>query len=87
MTIEENILSKLKNFYSDNDDINSAVSEDDFESDMAISQLKSIVKNAYMIHQMIQGREDLPSWIQSKLTKASDYMTSVNDYLDGEKGI
>lgn len=87
MNIEESILSNLKNFYSDNQDINSAISDEDFESDMAQSQLKSIVKNAYMIHKMIQGRKDLPSWVQSKLTKASDYMTAVNDYLDGEKGL
>ena len=85
MTIEENILSNLKNFYADNNSLDTFVHDEDIESEMAISQLKSIIKNAYMIHQLIHGRENLPSWVQSKLTKASDYLTSVHDYLDGEQ--
>lgn len=86
MNIEENILSHLRTFYSDNDSIQSLDSQD-FESEMAQSQLKSIIKNSYNLYKMIEGKENLPSWVQSKLTKSSDYLTSVHDYLDGRNKI
>jgi fructose-1-phosphate kinase PfkB-like protein len=59
--------------------------EDDHEMEMAIAQLKSIIKNAQAIHDMIANKQELESWIQSKLTKASDYMTAVHDSLDGKQ--
>lgn len=85
MKIEENILSNLKNFYLDYEDIhqNDGCGCEN-ESNMAKAQVKSIVKNAYEVHLKLQEMSELPAWIQSKLSIASDYLTSVNDYL-GEK--
>jgi predicted phage tail protein len=35
---------------------------------------------------MIDNNEQLDAWVQSKLTKAQDYLQSVSDYLTGEEG-
>jgi hypothetical protein len=66
-----------------------ALNEDDWmqaddESDMAKSQLKSIQSNASKLMSMIGNREQLDAWVQSKLTKAEDYLNSVEGYLAGE---
>jgi len=67
------------------------INEDDWkqsddESDMAHSQLKSIQSNASKLMNMIDNNEQLDAWVQSKLTKAQDYLQSVSDYLTGEEG-
>ena len=36
------------------------------------------------IHNMIDDDMDLPEWVESKLTKASDYLGSVKHYLEYE---
>lgn len=66
-----------------------ALNEDDWmqaddESDMAKSQLKSIQSNASKLMSMIGDKEQLDAWVQSKLTKAEDYLNSVQGYLAGE---
>jgi hypothetical protein len=66
-----------------------ALNEDDWmqeddESDMAKSQLKSIQSNASKLMSMIGDEEQLDAWIQAKLTKAEDYLNSVQGYLAGE---
>ena len=66
-----------------------ALNEDDWmqaddESDMAKSQLKSIQSNASKLMSMIGNGEQLDAWVQSKLTKAEDYLNSVEGYLAGE---
>ena len=33
------------------------------------------------------GEVKLPAWVQSKLTKAEDYLQSVYNYLDGKDGL
>ena len=68
-----------------------SLNEDDWkqaddESDMANSQLKSIQSNASKLMNMIDNNEQLDAWVQSKLTKAQDYLQSVSDYLTGEEG-
>jgi hypothetical protein len=58
--------------------------EHDYEGKMAHSQLLSIVKNARDLFNMIDSNTQLKSWVQSKLTKAEDYLDSVRTYLEGE---
>jgi hypothetical protein len=50
---------------------------------MAKSQIKSVVQNSYEIYSNLQNVTDLPSWVQSKITLAADYITTVNDYFKG----
>jgi hypothetical protein len=67
-----------------------ALKEDDWmqaddESDMAKSQLKSIQSNASKLMSMIDNNEQLDAWVQAKITKAEDYLNSVEGYLKGEE--
>jgi len=82
MKLEEYILSNLRNFYTDTEDVSSFL-EDDYESEMAKSQIKSVVQNSYEIYSKLHNVTDLPSWVQSKITLAADYITTVNDYFKG----
>ena len=56
----------------------------DQEGEMALSQLGQIIKNAEALGGIIGQDAELQSWVQSKLTKAEDYLSSVRDYLDFE---
>jgi hypothetical protein len=56
----------------------------DYEGKMAKAQLISIVKNAKDLFDSMDDNTQLKSWIQSKLSKAEDYISSVRTYLDGE---
>ena len=58
--------------------------EYDFEGDMAKGDLKVIIKHAQKIHDMLDDNTNLPEWVQSKITKSEDYITTVANYLDTE---
>jgi hypothetical protein len=51
--------------------------EYDFEGDMAKTQLKSIIRNSMELHDMLEDDDNLPECVQSKITLAEDYMTTV----------
>ena len=53
----------------------------DLEGQMAMSQLMSISRRAQRIAEMLQPNTQLDAWVQSKLTTADDYITTVYDYL------
>ena len=66
----------------------------DHEGSMAKSQLERSKEYAMMIYKIIQnvdkdgdGEVEFPAWVQSKLTKAEDYLQSVYNYLDGKDGL
>jgi len=54
---------------------------EDHDGQMAISQLRSIADNASKILEMINPETNLEPWVQSKLTKAQDYIAVVYDYM------
>lgn len=58
--------------------------QQDDESDMAKSQLSSIHTNAVKLLDMIESNDQLDAWVQSKLTKAQDYLQSVYDYMKSQ---
>ena len=58
--------------------------EYDYEGDMAMSQLKSIIANAQRMHDMLKVDTNLPEWVQSKITLAEDYITTAANYMQGE---
>ena len=58
--------------------------EYDYEGDMAISQLKSIIANAQRMHDMLERDTNLPEWVQSKITLAEDYISTAANYMQGE---
>ena len=54
----------------------------DYEGGMAKSQLLKMKKYAMDLCDMIEDETQLEAWVQAKLTKASDYMSSVFHYLE-----
>ena len=59
--------------------------EYDYEGDMAKSQLRSIVYNANMLHDMLEDDTNLPEWVQSKITLAEDYIVTSAQYMNSQK--
>lgn len=55
------------------------------ESSMARSELAAIIKDAKGIMSMLKGDKELEAWVQSKITKSADYMSSVLDSMEGDK--
>ena len=51
---------------------------------MADSQLNRISDLAMMIDEMVSDETNLPEWVESKITKALDYMSTVMNYMKGE---
>jgi hypothetical protein len=56
----------------------------DDEGRFAKMQLQKAAEYSVKLTQMLDDMTQLPSWVQSKITKASDYMSMVYHYLDYE---
>jgi hypothetical protein len=59
-------------------------SEYNEEGSMAKTQLRIILDAAEELHEMLGDHENLPEWVQSKLTLATEYIDTVRDYLKSE---
>jgi len=55
--------------------------EVDYEGEMAKSELYRLIKNSQELMQMLDDDTQLEAWVQSKITKAADYIASVSQYL------
>ena len=62
-------------------DKKSVTEEVDYEGEMAKSELYRLVKNSQELMQMLDDDTQLEAWVQSKITKAADYISSVSQYL------
>jgi|TARA_B110000908_G_C10016324_1_gene340934 hypothetical protein len=60
-------------------------SEYDNEGRMAEGQLTTIIDAAEDLIDLIEDEDNLPEWCQSKITKATDYIDSVRDYMKSDK--
>lgn len=58
--------------------------EYDREGDMAKDQLHTIVKASKELHSILGDEQNLPEWVQTKITKALDYINASRDYMDQE---
>ena len=58
--------------------------EYDYEGDMTRGQMRSIIVNAQFVHDMLKDNDNLPEWVQSKVTLAEDYISTVANYLVSE---
>ena len=56
------------------------------EGKMAKYDVKEIAQDAADVFKMIDEEDDLPEWLEAKITKAADYMNSVKDYLTHHMG-
>ena len=55
----------------------------DAEGQMAKGELEVMAKKAQELAAMMQDDTQLEAWVQSKITKAKDYISSVHDYMNG----
>ena len=61
--------------------LRSVKEEVDYEGEMAKSELYRIIENAEELFQLLDDDTQLEGWVQSKITKAADYLNSVTQYL------
>lgn len=59
--------------------------DEDHEGSMAKRQMFKTAEYAAIIFDMLDDDEELPAWIQSKLTKIADYIGVVKHYLEYDK--
>jgi len=57
-------------------------SKEDHEGSMAKRQMYKTAEYAAEIFEMVEEGEELPAWIQSKMTKIADYIGAVKHYLE-----
>ena len=59
--------------------------EYDREGDMAKDDLRTINDAAKELYSILDADENLPEWVQAKITKAVDYIDTVRDYMKANK--
>ena len=55
--------------------------EYDREGDMAKEQMHTIVSAAKELHKILSDEENLPEWVQKKITLAKEYIDAARDYM------
>lgn len=73
------VLATKEEVEPDEDDYDKG--EYDYEGEMTKTQLRTLADAALELHDMLEDDENLPEWIQSKITKAADYVDSARDYM------
>jgi hypothetical protein len=62
--------------------------EPDHEHSMARSELSTIEKAVKRLKSKMKGEGNIEAWVQSKITKAADYIDAAADYIDsGEHNV
>ena len=88
--INENMNVQLGKVYTDKDQppfkTPQQIQEEDKEGKMAKFDAKEACQDAQDVFNMIDEYDDLPEWLEAKITKAADYLNSVKDYLTHHKG-
>ena len=77
-TISKKLAEELDDTSTDGD-------KDDNEGGMARAQLMTLSKQTSELFNMIGEEENLEAWVQDKLSKASEYMNSVYNFMQYEK--
>ena len=68
--------------------LESKKSQPDHEHSMARSELATIEKAVKRLKTKMKGEGNIEAWVQSKITKAADYIDAAADYLDsGEHNV
>ena len=57
---------------------------DDHEAKMARADLFKLAQYSFKLFKMIQENQELEGWVQAKITKAADYISSVYHYMQYE---
>lgn len=83
---EETIEQRAKEMMKAKKQVKEAKDEKEYgyEGDMALNQLSTLTRCADMIKDMLKPETDLPEWVQSKITLATDYIQTAADYMYSE---
>jgi len=54
----------------------------DHEHSMARSEISTIISAAKRLKKKVKGEGNIEAWVQSKITKAADYLDAAADYVD-----
>ena len=54
----------------------------DHEHSMARSEISTIISAAKRLRKKMKGEGNIEAWVQSKITKAADYIDAAADYID-----
>lgn len=76
---------KIHEMLDDDGEKDSMEVESEHGGAMAKAQLMNITKSAEHLYNMIGEDEGLEAWVQDKISKASDYISSVYHFMDYEK--
>ena len=72
-------MQKMKSMSEEKDE-----EEYGYEGDMAMTQLETAIRHATHLKGMMKPDTDLPEWVQSKITLATDYLQTAADYIHSE---
>jgi len=72
-------MQKMKSMSEEKDE-----QEYGYEGDMALNQLATLTRCAEMIKEILKPDTDMPEWVQSKITLATDYIQTAADYMHSE---
>lgn len=77
----------MKRLSEDHKEIASGKKKDD-EGYMARNEMDTIERSINKLRKVIKkGDTQLPAWVQSKITKAADYIDTAAEYLQSDEGI
>ena len=76
---------KMEDHGPENPDASVNYGEYDREGDMAKDQLRTIDSAAEELYAILDANENLPEWVQKKITLAVDYIDTARDYMKSNK--
>jgi hypothetical protein len=76
---------KMEDHGPENPDAPVNYGEYDREGDMAKDDLRTIDSAAKELYSILDANENLPEWVQAKITKAVDYIDTARDYMKSNK--
>ena len=75
---------KMEDHGPENPDAPVNYGEYDREGDMAKDDLRTIDSAAEELYSILRADDNLPEWVQSKITKAVDYIDTARDYMKAQ---
>jgi hypothetical protein len=98
MKLEDILLDIKKDILKENDcgcgnmpctcqNNNSHEGDEDYEGEMAKNQLSTIIRMAQEIQNKISDDTELEAWVQSKITNAEDYISTIANYINSEHSV
>jgi hypothetical protein len=65
--------------------VHPANEEKDYEYQMARNELQTAKRAIDKLMNKLKGEGNMEAWVQSKISKAADYLDSVSDYMEGDR--